>query len=170
MFENRGVIVNSSQAADEIVKNSENWVLAVLGILGTVFVTQTFNYRFSAALFPRIVNIVLASLCFYRLGKNMWRAYIGRTVKEQKVEEPRQGLPWYWSFFITVLYFGMVYLIGFIWATGLFLLTFPIVAGYRRWGIIIIVAVATAIFTEIGFSIFLQISLPEGILFTRILR
>jgi hypothetical protein len=162
--------VSSSQIAGQALKNSENWILGILAIFGIVFVTQTFNYRFSAALFPRIVNIVLASLCLYRLGKNIWEAYIGRTVREQKAGEARQGLPWYWGFFITVLYFGMVYLIGFVWATGLFLLTFPIAAGYRRWIIIFTVAVATAIFTEIGFSIFLQIPLPEGILFTRIIR
>ena len=162
--------MSSSQIAGQVIKNSENWVLAILGILGTVFVIQTFNYRFSAGLFPRIVNVVLASLCFYRLGKNIWQVYIGGTVKEERTEEARQGLPWYWSFFITVLYFGMVYLIGFVWATGLFLLTFPIAVGYRRWIIIFTVAVATAIFTEIGFSIFLQIPLPEGILFTRIIR
>lgn len=162
--------MSSSQFAGQIIKNSENWVLAILGVLGTVFVIQTFNYRFSAALFPRIVNIVLVSLCFYRLGKNIWEAYIGRTVQEGKTEEAQQGLRWYWSFFITVLYFGTIYLIGFVWATGLFLLTFPIAAGYRRWIIVFIVAVVTAILTEISFSIFLQIPLPEGILFTLIHR
>lgn len=158
--------MSSGQIVGQLLKNSENWILAILGILGTIFVVQAFNYRFSAALFPRLVNIVLASLCFFSLGKNIWQAYMERTVKEEKTEEARQGLPWYWSFFITILYFGAIYLIGFIFATGLFLLIFPIATGYKRWIIILIVAVATAMLSKISFNMFLQISLPEGILFT----
>jgi hypothetical protein len=158
------------RVAGQVVKNSENWVLAVLGALGTVFFIQTFHYRFSAGLFPRIVNTVLAFLCFYRLYKNIKEASIGRTAGEEKTGPVGTGLRWYWSFVITVLYFGMICLIGFVWATGLFLLTFPIAAGYKRWMIVFIVAVATALLTEIIFSMFLQLSLPKGILFTLINR
>jgi magnesium-transporting ATPase (P-type) len=116
------------------------------------------------------VNAVLVFLCFYRLYKNIKDASIGRTAGEGKTGPVGTGLRWYWSFFITVLYFGMICLIGFVWATGLFLLTFPIAAGYKRWMIVFIVAVATAILTEIIFSMFLQLSLPKGILFTLINR
>ena len=170
MFQNGGVYVSSNQTADKIVENSENWVLATLGILGTVFIILTFNYRFSAGLFPRITNVVLASLCFYRLGENIWEAYIGRNAIEEKTEGICQGLQWYWSLLFAVLYFGAIYLIGFVFATGLFLLTFPLAAGYKRWIIVFIVAVATAILTEICFNMFLQLSLPKGILFTLINR
>ena len=149
-----------------VVKNSENWLLAVLGALGTAFVIQTFHYRFSAGLFPRIVNAALVLLCVYKLYKNVEVASIGRLSEEEKTEAVGTGLRWHWSFVITVSYFGMICLIGFVWATGLFLLIFPFAAGYKRWIVVFIVAVLTAIATEIGFNIFLQLSLPKGILLT----
>ena len=158
--------MSSRSVARQVAKNSENWVLAVLSGLGTVFFIQTFHYRFSAGLFPRIVNAMLAFLCFYRLYKNIKEASIGRTARDEKKGPVGTGLRWYWSFVITVLYFGMICLVGFVWGTGLFLLAFPIASGYRRWCVIIPVALATAILTELGFSIFLQIPLPEGLLFT----
>ncbi len=152
----------------QAVKDPENWVLAILGILGTIFFIQTFHYRFAAGFFPRIVNSVMACLCFYRLGKNLWGGSFGQTAKTEKTEEGTKGLQWYWSFIITAFYFGVIYLIGFVWGTGLFLLTFPLAAGYKRWTIVIIVAVFTAILTEFSFSLFLQIPLPEGLLLSLI--
>jgi hypothetical protein len=153
----------------QAVKDSENWVLAILGVLGTLFFIQTFHYRFSAAFFPRIVNSVMAALCLYRLGKNLWGLSTRPAVTEQSPEAIK-GLRWHWSLLITALYFGVIYLIGFIWSTGLFLLVFPLAAGYKRWTIVIVVAVFTAVLTEVSFSLFLQIPLPEGLIFTLINR
>ena len=79
--------------------------------------------------------------------------------------ETYAGLPWYGSFFITTLYFGTIYLIGFVYATGLFFVALPIAAGYRNWSVIFLVAFFMAIFTEVCFNIFLQMQLPPGILF-----
>ena len=149
----------------QLMRNSENWVLSILGAFGVAFIVQTYSYRPSAALFPRLVGIVEASLCFYQLGENIWLAFSDRAVKAEKSEKTAQGLIWYWSFFLIISYFGLIYLIGFVWGTGAFLMFSPFAAGYKRWIAILIVAVVTAILTEVSFSLFLQIQLPSGILF-----
>jgi hypothetical protein len=112
-----------------------------------------------------LVNIVLASLCLFRLTNNILRTRAGQARKEEQEQATFAGLPWYWSFFITILYFGTIYVIGFVLATGLFFVALPIAAGYRRWAIIFIVAFSMAVFTEVCFNIFLQMQLPQGILF-----
>lgn len=157
--------MRSNKIVRELLRNSENWILATLGVLGTIFVVQSLNYRFTVALFPRLVNITLACLCFYKLVKNIWETRSGATSNEEEKEEARHGLVWYGSLLLACFYFGAIYVIGFVWATGLFLLTFPVFAGYRRWIIIFAVAFITAILIEVSFHIFLQIPLPKGILF-----
>ena len=154
------------QAFGRLMRNSENWVLSILGTFGVVFIVQTYSYRSSAALFPRLVGIVVAFLCFYQLGENVWLTFTGRALKAEKNEKTAVGLTWYWSFLLIILYFGLIYLIGFVWGTGFFLIFFPFAAGYKRWVAIVSVAVVTAILIEVSFSYFLQIQLPSGILFT----
>lgn len=155
---------------DLLLKDPENWVLAILGALGIIFVIQTSQYSFAAALFPKLVNIILASLCLFRLGGNILRTCAGQTLKEEQVEKTYAGLPWYWSFFIMILYFGTIYLIGFVFATGLLFVAFPVAAGYRRWLVIFAVAFFMAIFTEVCFNIFLQMQLPKGIFFSSFMQ
>jgi len=137
-----------------------------LGLLGTVFFIQTFSYRFTVGLFPRLVNSILAFLCFYRLGKNIRVAWAGGEAKKAKTENARRGLAWYWSFLVSVSYFGLVCLIGFVWATGVLLFVFPILAGFRKWVTIAAVAVLSSVFIQGSFNLFLEIPLPEGILFS----
>jgi hypothetical protein len=148
-----------------IVRNIENWVLAALGLLGSVLLVQTFGYSFGAALFPRLVTTVLAALCFFRLGANIARACGGRSAKGEGIEEPSAGLPWYLTLLMSVLYLAVIYLIGFIFATALFLLVFPLAASYRRWVIVSVVAFAIAVLSELTFDVLLQMQLPDGILF-----
>ncbi|MFB3886103.1 MAG: tripartite tricarboxylate transporter TctB family protein [Thermodesulfobacteriota bacterium] len=147
-----------------LLKNSENWILSILGAFGVVFIVQTYGYRPSAALFPRLVGIVVVFLSFYQLGENVWLTVAGRGGKAEESEKRTQGLRWHWSFLLILLYFGLICLIGFVWGTGLFLMFFPFAAGYKRWLVTLIVAVVTAILIEVSFSLFLQIPLPSGIL------
>lgn len=153
------------QIVGQLIKNAENWLLVILGIGVLVLFFNTFSYRASAALFPRLITFVIALLCFWALGGNIRRAFAGRPVKREEVQETSQGLKWHWSVFIMVLYFALIYLVGFIWSTGVFLFIFPIAAGYRRWLPALIVAVVTAIFIEVSFNMFLQIQLPVGVVF-----
>jgi hypothetical protein len=148
------------------MRNSENWILSILGAFGVVFIVQTYGYRPSAALFPRLVGMVVAFLCFYQLGENVWLTVSGRPDKTEKSERAAQGLTWHWSFLLILLYFGLICLIGFVWGTGLFLIFFPFAVGYKRWVATLIVAVVTSILIEVSFSVFLQIPLPSGVLWT----
>ena len=153
-------------AVRQITKNPENWIVAIVGAFGAVFFVQTFTYRHAAALFPRWVSVVVASLCFFRLGRNIHSSLAGRVLEAEQEEGPRRGLIWYWTLLGMVIYAGLIYLSGFVWGTGIFLLFFPAAAGYKRWVIVLIIAVATPILIEVAFSLFLQILLPKGILFT----
>ena len=153
-------------ALRHLAANSENWILTIIGAFGAVFFIQTFGYRHAAALFPRWVSIVVASLCFYRLGRNIQTFFMGRELKAEREDAPRRGLIWYGSLLSMMIYFGLIYLSGFVWGTGIFLLFFPAAAGYRRWVTIVIIAVVTPILIELSFSRFLQILLPKGVLFT----
>ena len=146
-----------------IVKAPDNWILSVLGTLGVVFFSQTYGYRTAAALFPRLVSMVVASLCFYQLGENIWRVLSKGTMGEEKPGKARHGLAWFWCLGIVIVYYGLIHLIGFVLGTGVFLVIFPIASGYRRWLIALIVAVTTAIATVLSFSVLLQLPLPEGI-------
>ncbi len=148
-----------------VIKNPESWLILFLGALATYFFIQTFHYRFSAALFPRIVSAVVALLCYWHLGENI--------LKHLRTQPDLQGesnglpicLPWYGSFALILLYLLLVFLIGFVWGTGLFMIFFPAAAGYRRWPVILATAVATAIIIETSFNRFLEIQLHQGILF-----
>ncbi len=149
-----------------IVKSQENWLILFLGSLAAYFFIKTFSYRPAAALFPRIVSAIVAILSFYHLAENIWKALKKQPEAEITVAEIPVCLPWYGSFVLILLYLLLIYLIGFVFATGLFMIFFPVAAGYRRWPVIITTALATALLIDLSFNRLLQIQLHEGILFT----
>ena len=147
------------------LKNPENWVIVFLGTFSTAFFVQTFGYRPMAALFPRIISAVLMALSFYRLGRNLFGSKILREMRKEEGVEGKKGLPWQWGLLFIFVYFGLINLVGFIGGTGLFLVIFPIVAGYRRWGIILLVAAGLVILTEVSLHLLLHVQFPAGLLF-----
>jgi len=149
-----------------IVKNQENWLILFLGSLAVYFFIKTFGYRPAAALFPRIVSAIVALLAFYHLAENIWKAFHKQPEEERTVTGLPICLHWYRSLALVLLYLLLIYLAGFVLATGLFMIYFPIAAGYRRWPVIVVTAVATALLIDLSFNRLLQIQLHEGILFT----
>jgi len=149
----------------QFFKNPENWVTAFLGTFSTAFFVQTFGYRPMAALFPRIISAVLMVLSFYRLGRNLCGSKILLGTPREEGAEGKKGLPWQWGLLFMFVYFGLINLVGFILGTGIFLVIFPIVAGYRRWGIILLVAAGLVVLTEVSLHLLLHVQLPAGILF-----
>lgn len=148
-----------------IIKSQENWLILFLGSLAVYFFIKTFSYRPAAALFPRIVSAIVALLAFYHLAENIGKAFKKQPEAHKTAAELPVCLPWYGSLVLVLLYLLLVYLVGFILATGLFMIFFPLAAGYRRWPVIIVTAVATALLIDLSFNRFLQIQLHEGILF-----
>ena len=148
-----------------IIKSQENWLILFLGSLAVYFFVKTFSYRPAAALFPRIVSAIVALLAFYHLAENIWKALKKPPETDETTTEAPVCLAWYGSLGLVLLYLLLVYLIGFVLATGLFMIFFPLAAGYRRWPVIIVTAVATALIIDLSFNRLLQIQLHEGILF-----
>ena len=148
-----------------LIKNPENWLLVFLGALATYFFVKTFSYRSGAALFPRIVSFVVAILCSWHFFENILKA-LKNPLREEDTEAATICLSWYGSLALILLYFLLIYITGFVLATGLFMIFFPVAAGYRRWPVIIITALVTAVLIDLSFNRFLEIQLHEGILFT----
>ena len=149
-----------------IVKNQENWLILFLGSLAVYFFIKTFSYRPAAALFPRLVSAIVALLSFYHLAENIWKTFKKQPEAQITITELTICLPWYRSLVLVLLYLLLIYLTGFVIATGLFMIYFPVAAGYRRWPVIVVTAVATALLIDLSFNRLLQIQLHEGILFT----
>lgn len=144
------------------IKGADNWLLLGVGVLASVFFAQTFNYKPSAALFPRVVSVVVAALCLYQLGSNVWEKRISNGASA--AASSASGLAWHWTFLSLLAYVGLIALIGFLWATALYLLGFPILMGYRRWRVLLIVTVVMTLLVEFSFNRFLHIPLPEGMI------
>ncbi len=157
--------LNMARIVVPIIRNSENWLILFLGALSTYFFAQTFHYRSGAALFPRIVSTVVAILCFYHLTENIWKSLKNPPGGKGTGPEPSLGLAWYGSLTLLLLYLLLIYVLGFILATGLFMVTFPAIAGYRRWRVILPTALVTTLLIDVSFNRFLQIQLHEGVLF-----
>lgn len=150
--------------AVQFVKNGDNLLLAGLAAVALVFLIQTGDYRPAAAMFPRLVSIVVIGLCFYQLGENAWTFFGGKPLKTKKkaTEESVPGMAWYWIFLSVLVYFGLIYVLGFVLSTALYLLAFPVLVGYRRWVTIAVVAVVMTLLVHFSFGSILHVPLPEG--------
>lgn len=148
----------------QVLMNFDNWILASLGTIALLAFVQTFRFHPSAGLFPRIVSAVVALLCYYKLGGNALNASDSQSLAVGESEKPIAGLAWYWAFPITMLYSLLIFLIGFLWSTTIFLIIFPLFSGYRRWGILLIVVILTGIFLKVGMEMLLYFELPGGII------
>ena len=129
------------------------------------FFAQTFNYRTSAAMFPRLVSMIVAALCIYQLGENIWTA-LGR--KSQTGKKSKGGIAvaiaWYWVVLAMVVYLAMIVIIGFNLATLAFMVGFPPLVGYRRWVVIGIVGLVMTVSVALSFGSILHVQLPGGLL------
>ncbi|GEM_PF-2193083 len=156
--------MHTRQTIGEFLKNADNWLLGALGAMAVVFFVQTFGYRPAAALFPRIVSTVVAALCFYELGVNLWTFLAARSKTRPRGDAARGGAAWYWVFLSLVIYVGLIYLVGFNFATAIYLIAFPIMVGYRRWAIVLVTAIVLTVLVDVGFGRFLHVPLPAGLL------
>ncbi len=145
-----------------MLASADAWLLAGLGALAIVFFVMTFNYRPAAALFPRIVTIIVAALCIYELGVSLRAALAGQLAAREQREEVARGLRWYHALLAIAAYCALIYVLGFDLATLAFLIVFPPLTGYRRWIIIVIAAVVITVLVEVSFVRFLHVPLPKG--------
>lgn len=149
--------------------DGEFYLLAALSLLGLVFFVMTWSYSPTAALFPRIVSLVVGGLSLYTLAGRLRvtckvKAIPGRIEEEKPAQKtsPVSGVAWYVSLSFMAAYFFLIYAVGFVPATLAYLLAVPLVMGYRRKLIIAVVAVLFAAMVYFSFSSLLHVPLPEG--------
>lgn len=145
-------------------RNPDNWLLAILGLISLIFLIQTFEYPAAAALLPRGVCVVVGALCLYLLAGNIYKAFAGQSVQKGRREAGMAGLPWRWSLLAMIGYVILIYLIGLLLATAIYLLIFPIMMRYRRWGLILASMGIMLLAIQLGFVMFLHISVPAGLI------
>lgn len=155
--------MNTRFSVRGFVQCADNWLLASLGVMALSFFTQTWNYRTAAAMFPRLVSMIVAVLCIYQLGENVWTALAG---KDQTGKKARGGtavaIAWYWAVLAMVVYLAMIVIIGFNLATLAFMIGFPPLVGYRRWVVISVVAIVMTVSVALSFGSILHVQLPGG--------
>ncbi len=157
--------MNTRFSIGGLFKSADNWLLAVLGVMGMSFFAQTWNYRPSAAMFPRLVSAIVAVLCLYQLGENIWTALAGKSLPGKKArEDAPAAVAWYWVAIAMSAYLALIYIVGFNLATFLFLLAFPPLVGYRRWTVIVPVALVLTVAVALSFGSILHVLLPQGML------
>lgn len=137
-----------------------------MGGFAALFLILTWNYNPTAALFPRWVAIasvllLAAAVCRQLFGEQKPRP---QEDDEEFVQPSPDAMPWPAVLALEGAYILAIYLVGFTYATLLYLIAGPIHMRYRRWGIIAAQAVFLTIIIAGSFIWFFHIRLPKGIL------
>ncbi len=157
--------MNTRSPIRGFLKSADNWLLGFLGVMGIVFFADTWHYRPAAAMFPRLIAGIVAILCIYQLGENVWTYWTGTRPGGKKATEQQKGvIAWYWIVLAIALYLVLILVIGFNPATFVFLLAFPRLVGYRRWIVTVPVAVVLTVAVAFSFGSVLHVQLPVGLL------
>ena len=130
----------------------------------------------AAALLPNIVSLacILLSLSVIIMKVQGHRARKARapmaasgagTAPDLPAEHATPLLAWWWSFIAMMVYFLSILLIGFVWATFLYILVLPYFMQYKKWKVAVMTSVVVTGGMYLAFSVVLNIRLPTGILF-----
>jgi hypothetical protein len=157
--------MNTRSSIRELLKSADNWLLAFLGVMSVVFFVDTWHFRPAAAMFPRLIAGIVAALCIYQLGENIWTWWAGKSPAGKKAKEQQEvAIAWYWIALAIALYLVLILVIGFNPATLVFLLVFPRLVGYRRWSVTVPVAIVLTVAVAFSFGSMLHVQLPVGLL------
>jgi hypothetical protein len=146
--------------------------LLLLGLpvcFAILFLIDSRSYNPTAALFPRLVATITLGLLFGALIQHYVRLYRqARQIPEMEeagTESERSGgIKWYLNLAIILAYFLLIYVVGFIWASLLYLLATPIIMGYRKFKIVVVIALFWVIIFIYVFYELLQARIPKGLL------
>jgi hypothetical protein len=137
-----------------------------LGGFAALFLILTWDYNPTAALFPRWVAVASILLVLTSVGNRIFGKPKARLQSDDE-EFPQPGpgaMPWPSVLALQAGYIFAIYLVGFTFATLLYLILGPIHMRYRRWGVIAAQAVFLTIIISGSFIWFFHIRLPKGIL------
>jgi len=158
-------------AGGEAVNRAEVATLIVTGLVMVAFILLGRKYVEEVRMFPNTVAYVGLLITVFRLtglGLLIRRNRTKDPVQEKPTEPPYAPvMPWYLSFLLFLAYAVLIYLIGFIAATVVFVITTGFLAGYRKLPVLGAVGIAAGVFTLI-FARLLNVILPLGVIFEAI--
>lgn len=149
-----------------------NLDLLLLGLpvcFAILFLIDSRTYSPTAALFPRLVAVITLCLLFGALVQHYVKLYqqtqhIPEAEDTGAEPEKTGGIKWHLNLFIILVYFGLIYIAGFVWASLLYLLITPLIMGYRKFKIVAAIALFWVIVFVYVFYEVLQARIPEGVL------
>lgn len=143
-------------------------LMVLLGAFSGAFLLETRTYNPTAALFPRLVSAATFILVLWTVGLRLWSFLVKaqrKTKSEEEISTAKEGsMIWYISLITMVVYYLLIYVLGFIWSTLLYLFVLPLLLGYKKYWIVLVTAVLwTAVFVYV-FTNILYARIPKGIL------
>ena len=146
--------------------------LLLLGLpfcFATLFLIDSRTYNPTAALFPRLVATVTIFLLVGAMIQHYVKLYLQTPVisggaDDAKAPKKSDGIKWYVNLAIILAYFSLIYITGFVWASLLYLLITPVIMGYRKFKIVVAIALFWVIVFVYVFYVLLQARIPKGLL------
>lgn len=150
----------------------ETVAVGTIGLFSALFFIQTYNYGRRAALFPRIVSLMVLILVLFYIFSRIRRMLKkkGTLSKKEPVQagvvaqaDQPQGVNWTLTFGAGIGFCILMFLIGFGLSTVCYMVTHTYLAGYRKHKIIFLYALAMGVtMVLIGYAF--MIPLPKGVL------
>ena len=143
-------------------------LMAILGAFAAAFLIDSRSYNPTAALFPRLISTIVLLLILWTAAHRLWELFGKPQEASSPVEEvaPKQKgvMTWYVSLITIVIYFLLIYVIGFTWAALVYLVVLPILLGYRKYKIIFAIAAMWTVSFVLVFTYVVHTRIPGGLL------
>ncbi len=153
---------------DYIFGDVDLFLLSVVGLFALAFLIDSRNYNPTAALLPRLVAVITLLLVIASIIQHYWRLFHQyRQVSQSAVEDADRktgGLIWYYNLASFLVYFLLIFIIGLIGASLLYLLLAPLILGYKKFKIIAVIAGFWIVFFVYVFTEVLYTRLPAGVI------
>lgn len=145
----RGKALKEAEAVPDAMKIglSEIILLAILAGMVIVMLVISKSYPLSARLFPDIVAYTTLALIAWRLIPLAYKRVqvYDASTKFKRAWRSSDTMSWEWSTGMVAGYFLLIYGVGFLGATAIYLIAVPALLRYRNKLIIVAVAIATTI-------------------------
>ena len=142
----------------------EALLLALLGGFAAAFLILSKDYNSTAALFPRLVAIVSLLSLAALIVQGFTSPGSSTASDEQLIEASVGTVSRPAVFALQGAYILLIYVVGFVVATSLFLLIAPIQMRYKRWRVVAVQSIVVTLAVAGAFLWLFDIRLPAGII------
>ena len=153
---------------DYLFGDVDLFLLGIVGLFALAFLIDSRNYNPTAALLPRLVAVITILLVIAAIIQHYWKTiYQDRPLArsdDENAQPKKGGLIWYYNLASVLVYFLLIFIIGLVWASLLYLLLAPFLLGYKKIKIVVCIAGFWIIFFVYVFTKILHARLPLGII------